>query len=73
MSIIEIVTVLDTPQKYLSNLLSCDLSRSVAAVKDIDRYQEKITVSLHQASISPIFEHVKLGVFPREELPIHYR
>ncbi|XP_037626606.1 tetratricopeptide repeat protein 14 isoform X1 [Sebastes umbrosus] len=43
-----------------------------AAVKDIDRYQEKITVSLHQASISPIFEHVKLGVFPREELPIHY-
>ncbi|XP_078114541.1 tetratricopeptide repeat protein 14 [Sander vitreus] len=43
-----------------------------AAVKDIDRYQEKITVSLHQASLFPSLEHIKLGVFPREELPIHY-
>ncbi|XP_070688715.1 tetratricopeptide repeat protein 14 [Pempheris klunzingeri] len=43
-----------------------------AAVKDIDRYQEKITVSLHQASLSPSVDHVKLGVVPREELPIHY-
>ncbi|XP_045905942.1 tetratricopeptide repeat protein 14 isoform X3 [Micropterus dolomieu] len=43
-----------------------------AAVKDIDRYQEKITVSLHQASLSPSLEHIKLGVVPREELPIHY-
>ncbi|XP_070764814.1 tetratricopeptide repeat protein 14 isoform X2 [Enoplosus armatus] len=43
-----------------------------AAVKDIDRYQEKITVSLHQASLSPSLEHIKLGVIPREELPIHY-
>ncbi|XP_049443528.1 tetratricopeptide repeat protein 14 isoform X1 [Epinephelus fuscoguttatus] len=43
-----------------------------AAVKDIDRYQEKITVSLHPASLSSSLEHIKLGVFPREELPIHY-
>lgn len=43
-----------------------------AAVKDIDRYQEKITVSLHQASLSPSLEPIKLGVIPREELPIHY-
>ncbi|XP_068581119.1 tetratricopeptide repeat protein 14 isoform X2 [Cebidichthys violaceus] len=43
-----------------------------AAVKDIDRYQEKITVSLQQASLSPNLEHIKLGVVPREELPIHY-
>ncbi|XP_070816734.1 tetratricopeptide repeat protein 14 isoform X1 [Chaetodon trifascialis] len=43
-----------------------------AAVKDIDRYQEKITVSLHQASLSPSLEHIKLGVIPREELPVHY-
>lgn len=58
----------------MSNLLlSSALSRSVAAVKDIDRYQEKITVSLHQASLSPSLEHIKLGVIPREELPIHYR
>ncbi|KAG8003208.1 Tetratricopeptide repeat protein 14, partial [Nibea albiflora] len=43
-----------------------------AAVKDIDRYQEKITVSLQKASLSPIMEKIKLGVIPREELPIHY-
>ncbi|XP_034558403.1 tetratricopeptide repeat protein 14 isoform X2 [Notolabrus celidotus] len=43
-----------------------------AAVKDIDRYQEKITVSLHQASLSSSLERIKLGVVPREELPIHY-
>ncbi|XP_073332046.1 tetratricopeptide repeat protein 14 [Pagrus major] len=43
-----------------------------AAVKDIDRYQEKITVSLHQASLSPSLEHIKLGVIAREELPTHY-
>ncbi|XP_037325119.2 tetratricopeptide repeat protein 14 isoform X1 [Pungitius pungitius] len=44
-----------------------------AAVKDIDRYQEKITVSLLPASLSTNLEHIKLGVVPREELPIHYR
>ncbi|XP_029004033.1 tetratricopeptide repeat protein 14 isoform X2 [Betta splendens] len=43
-----------------------------AGVKDIDRYQEKITVSLHQASLSSGLEHIKLGVITREELPIHY-
>ncbi|XP_059196817.1 tetratricopeptide repeat protein 14 isoform X2 [Centropristis striata] len=43
-----------------------------AAVKDIDRYQEKITVSLLQASLSHSLEHIKLGVCLREELPIHY-
>lgn len=43
-----------------------------AAVKDIDRYQEKITVSLHQASLSPGLEHIKLGVITQEELPVHY-
>lgn len=43
-----------------------------AAVKDIDRYQEKITVSLQQASLSPRLEHIKLGVISREDLPLHY-
>ncbi|XP_062280750.1 tetratricopeptide repeat protein 14 isoform X2 [Scomber scombrus] len=43
-----------------------------AGVKDIDRYQEKITVSLQQASLSPSLEQIKLGVITREELPIHY-
>ncbi|XP_008282506.1 tetratricopeptide repeat protein 14 [Stegastes partitus] len=43
-----------------------------AGVKDIDRYQEKITVSLHQTSLSSSLKHIKLGVITREELPIHY-
>ncbi|KAM4548222.1 tetratricopeptide repeat protein 14 isoform 2-T2 [Odontesthes bonariensis] len=43
-----------------------------AGVKDIDRFQEKITVSLHQASLSPSLDHIKLGVITREQLPVHY-
>ncbi|XP_061540374.1 LOW QUALITY PROTEIN: tetratricopeptide repeat protein 14 [Phycodurus eques] len=43
-----------------------------AGVKDIDRYQEKITVSLLQASISARSVCIQLGVMTREELPIHY-
>ncbi|XP_071760320.2 tetratricopeptide repeat protein 14 isoform X1 [Centroberyx gerrardi] len=43
-----------------------------AGVKDIDRYQEKITVSLQPSCLSPSLEHIKLGVIAREELPIHY-
>uniref|UniRef100_A0A1A7YW65 Tetratricopeptide repeat domain 14 n=1 Tax=Iconisemion striatum TaxID=60296 RepID=A0A1A7YW65_9TELE len=41
-------------------------------VKDIDRYQEKITVSLQQACLSPSLKDIKLGVITREELPVHY-
>ncbi|RVE73636.1 hypothetical protein OJAV_G00033170 [Oryzias javanicus] len=43
-----------------------------AGVKDIDRYQEKITVSLHQASLCAPLKHIKLGVITQEEMPIHY-
>ncbi|KAM4628618.1 tetratricopeptide repeat protein 14 [Polymixia lowei] len=43
-----------------------------AGVKDIDRYQEKITVSLQPSSLSLSLEHIKLGVIAREELPLHY-
>ncbi|XP_069560810.1 tetratricopeptide repeat protein 14 isoform X1 [Brachyistius frenatus] len=43
-----------------------------AGLKDIDRYQEKITVSLHQTSVSASMAHIKLGVITREELPVHY-
>ncbi|KAG7513473.1 tetratricopeptide repeat protein 14 isoform X1 [Solea senegalensis] len=43
-----------------------------AGVKDIDRYQEKITVSLLQSCLSPGLDHIKLGVLTKEELPIHY-
>lgn len=62
-------------QKHqLQKLISlCVFSSSAAGIKDIDRYQEKITVSLHQASLSPRLEHIKLGVVTREELPVHYR
>ncbi|XP_071342482.1 tetratricopeptide repeat protein 14 isoform X2 [Trachinotus anak] len=43
-----------------------------AGVKDIDRYQEKITVSLQPTSLTPSLKHIKLGVITREELPVHY-
>nr|XP_057929706.1 tetratricopeptide repeat protein 14 isoform X2 [Doryrhamphus excisus] len=43
-----------------------------AGVKDIDRYQEKITVSLLQASLSSRSACIQLGVITREELPVHY-
>ncbi|KAJ3598799.1 hypothetical protein NHX12_032763, partial [Muraenolepis orangiensis] len=43
-----------------------------AGVKDIDRYQEKITVSLLPASLCPGLLHIKLGVIAREELPKPY-
>ncbi|XP_035032392.2 tetratricopeptide repeat protein 14 isoform X1 [Hippoglossus stenolepis] len=43
-----------------------------AGVKDIDRYQEKVTISLQQTSLLPGLGHVKLGVITREELPVHY-
>ncbi|XP_054646669.1 tetratricopeptide repeat protein 14 isoform X6 [Dunckerocampus dactyliophorus] len=43
-----------------------------AGVKDIDRYQEKITLSLLQASLSSRSACVQLGVITREELPVHY-
>ncbi|KAM3876343.1 tetratricopeptide repeat protein 14 [Diretmus argenteus] len=43
-----------------------------AGVKDIDRYQEKITVSLLPSSLSSSLDKIKLGVISREELPIHY-
>ncbi|XP_066474955.1 tetratricopeptide repeat protein 14 isoform X2 [Tiliqua scincoides] len=44
-----------------------------AAIKDIDRYHEKITVSLHTSALSPSLASTKLGVISSEELPLHYR
>ncbi|XP_076010568.1 tetratricopeptide repeat protein 14 [Genypterus blacodes] len=43
-----------------------------AGVKDIDRYQEKVTVSLLQNSLISSLENIRLGVISREELPVHY-
>nr|XP_056705651.1 tetratricopeptide repeat protein 14 [Euleptes europaea] len=44
-----------------------------AAIKDIDRYHEKLTVSLHSSALSPSLASTKLGVISSEDLPLHYR
>ncbi|XP_042314480.1 tetratricopeptide repeat protein 14 [Sceloporus undulatus] len=44
-----------------------------AAIKDIDRYHEKLTVSLHSSALSPSLASTKLGVVSSEDLPLHYR
>ncbi|KAL8183708.1 UNVERIFIED_CONTAM: Tetratricopeptide repeat protein 14 [Gekko kuhli] len=44
-----------------------------AAIKDIDRYHEKLTVSLHSTTLSPSLASTKLGVISPEDLPLHYQ
>ncbi|XP_053719094.1 tetratricopeptide repeat protein 14 isoform X3 [Synchiropus splendidus] len=58
----------DDPLSYYQ---TGDLIR--AAVKDIDRFQEKITVSLHQSSLTRRSNSTELGVISRDELLTHYR
>ncbi|KAI4902086.1 hypothetical protein NFI96_014700 [Prochilodus magdalenae] len=43
-----------------------------AGVKDIDRYHEKLTISLYSSSLAPNLERIKLGVISKEDLPLHY-
>ncbi|KAM6160083.1 tetratricopeptide repeat protein 14 isoform 2-T2 [Erethizon dorsatum] len=43
-----------------------------AGIKDIDRYHEKLAVSLYNSSLPPHLSSVKLGVISSEELPLHY-
>ncbi|KAG7327431.1 hypothetical protein KOW79_009037 [Hemibagrus wyckioides] len=43
-----------------------------AGVKDIDRYNEKLTISLHPTSLALNMEQTKLGVISKEDLPLHY-
>uniref|UniRef100_A0A8C8GEX1 S1 motif domain-containing protein n=1 Tax=Oncorhynchus tshawytscha TaxID=74940 RepID=A0A8C8GEX1_ONCTS len=43
-----------------------------AGVKDIDRYHEKITISLQPSSLGPNLMNLKLGVFSRDDLPLQY-
>ncbi|KAM6442325.1 tetratricopeptide repeat protein 14-like [Liasis olivaceus] len=45
----------------------------IAAIKDIDRYHEKLSVSLHKSALSPSLANTKLGVISSEDLPLHYR
>ncbi|XP_055977748.1 tetratricopeptide repeat protein 14 [Sorex fumeus] len=44
-----------------------------AGIKDIDRYHEKLAVSLYNSSLPPHLSSTKLGVISSEELPLHYR
>nr|XP_005286028.2 tetratricopeptide repeat protein 14 [Chrysemys picta bellii] len=44
-----------------------------AAIKDIDRYHEKLTISLHSSALPPRLSTTKLGVISSEDLPLHYR
>lgn len=43
-----------------------------AGVKDIDRYHEKVTISLQPSSLSSNLANLKLGVITKEDLPLHY-
>ncbi|MCJ8737587.1 hypothetical protein PDJAM_G00025770 [Pangasius djambal] len=43
-----------------------------AGVKDIDRYHEKLTISLYSTSLALNMERTKLGVISKEDLPLHY-
>ncbi|XP_004675065.1 PREDICTED: tetratricopeptide repeat protein 14 [Condylura cristata] len=44
-----------------------------AGIKDIDRYHEKLAVSLYSSSLPPHLSAIKLGVISSEELPLYYR
>ncbi|NXG64399.1 TTC14 protein, partial [Hemiprocne comata] len=46
---------------------------SVAAIKDVDRYHEKLTVSLYSSALPPNFSNTKLGVITSDDFPLHYR
>lgn len=45
---------------------------ATAGVKDIDRYHEKLTLSLYSSSLATHLNKVKLGVISKEDLPLHY-
>ncbi|XP_045439672.1 tetratricopeptide repeat protein 14 isoform X4 [Pipistrellus kuhlii] len=44
-----------------------------AGIKDIDRYHEKLAVSLYSSSLPSNLSGIKLGVISSEELPLYYR
>uniref|UniRef100_A0A8C5R190 Tetratricopeptide repeat domain 14 n=1 Tax=Leptobrachium leishanense TaxID=445787 RepID=A0A8C5R190_9ANUR len=43
-----------------------------AAVKDIDRYHEKLTLSLHKSALPTHMSSVKLGVITTDDMPDYY-
>ncbi|XP_014442908.1 tetratricopeptide repeat protein 14 [Tupaia chinensis] len=44
-----------------------------AGIKDVDRYHEKLAVSLYSSSLPPHLSGIKLGIISSEELPLYYR
>ncbi|XP_048460641.1 tetratricopeptide repeat protein 14 isoform X2 [Rhincodon typus] len=44
-----------------------------AALKDVDRYHERLAVTLHPSALPTHLSHWKLGVISREDLPTYYR
>ncbi|NXP03500.1 TTC14 protein, partial [Thinocorus orbignyianus] len=55
----------------LSYYQTGDLIR--AAVKDVDRYHQKLTVSLYSSALPPNFSSTKLGVVTSDDFPLHYK
>ncbi|XP_048398103.2 tetratricopeptide repeat protein 14 isoform X2 [Stegostoma tigrinum] len=44
-----------------------------AALKDVDRYHERLAVTLHPSALPTHLSHWKLGVISRDDLPTYYR
>ncbi|XP_065700561.1 tetratricopeptide repeat protein 14 isoform X1 [Patagioenas fasciata] len=55
----------------LSYYQTGDLIR--AAIKDVDRYHEKLTVSLYSSALPPNLCSTKLGVITSDDFPLHYK
>ncbi|TRY84114.1 hypothetical protein DNTS_032955, partial [Danionella cerebrum] len=43
-----------------------------AGVKSVERYQEKLTISLRSSALPSELQEVKLGVITKEDLPLHH-
>ncbi|XP_010142175.1 PREDICTED: tetratricopeptide repeat protein 14, partial [Buceros rhinoceros silvestris] len=55
----------------LSYYQTGDLIR--AAIKDIDRYHQKVTVSLYSSALPPSLSSTSLGVITSDDFPLHYK
>ncbi|NWR70205.1 TTC14 protein, partial [Centropus unirufus] len=45
----------------------------IRAIKDIDRYHEKLVVSLYSSALPPSLSSTKLGVITSDDFPLHYK
>ncbi|KAI6063096.1 Tetratricopeptide repeat protein 14 [Aix galericulata] len=55
--------------------LGSGLIRQIAdlEITDVDRYHEKITVSLYSSALPPNLSSITLGVITSDDLPLHYK